>query len=136
MHCWEEAREIWRSQSFCVTELSIPDGTSASCSFWTLGGAKDSQRGPRDGGRQKQKHLQQVMVLLSEVLQALLGLCLVGCQVHDKALESPILCLRGFANVQTSVFQLKCLNRRSILDTQSNAGPCNALLTAYDTEGS
>ena len=41
-------------------------------------------------GIKVQKHLQQVLVLLSEVLQARLGLCLVGCQVHNKALERPI----------------------------------------------
>ena len=50
-----------------------------------------------------QKHLQQVLILLSEVLQALLGLCLVGCQVHNKALQRPILCLHDCAIVQTSL---------------------------------
>ena len=52
---------------------------------------------------QTHKHLQQVLVLVFEVLQALLGLCFVGCQVYNEALERPILCLRKCANVQTSV---------------------------------
>ena len=63
------------------------------------------------------------MVLLSEIFQALLGLRLIGCQVHNKALERPILCLHDCAIVQISFFSHRYNCFRSTLDTQSGAGP-------------
>ena len=39
-------------------------------------------------------YLQQMLVALLQVCQALLGLCLVGCHVHHQALQRPILRLR------------------------------------------
>ena len=82
-----------------------------------------------------QMYLQQMLVFLSEVFQALLGLCLIGCQVHNKALERPILCLHSCGNVQMSLFLRDCHSICSILDIQSSAGPCNALMAFGCPEG-
>ena len=76
-----------------------------------------------------------MLVLLSEVLQALLSLCLIGRQVHNKALECPILCLRECAIVQTSFFLHRHSCLRSILDSKSGAEPCKALLAFSSPEG-